>query len=73
MRIKCPDCFAQFDVPDGAIKEHGRKLRCGQCKNEWHQLPVTVGTLNGLTVNSDETIEENPLETSDYEDYHRIN
>ncbi|MBH67033.1 MAG: hypothetical protein CMM58_01650 [Rhodospirillaceae bacterium] len=40
MRIICPDCSAQFDVPDGAIKSDGRKLRCGQCKHEWHQLPV---------------------------------
>ena len=40
MRITCPECFAQFDVPDGAIKETGRKLRCGQCKHQWHQLPI---------------------------------
>ena len=40
MRIICPECFAQFDVPDGAIKETGRKLRCGQCKHQWHQLPI---------------------------------
>lgn len=40
MRITCPECFAQFDVPDGVIKETGRKLRCGQCKHQWHQLPI---------------------------------
>ena len=40
MRITCPDCLAQFEVPDGAIKDSGRKLRCGQCKYQWHQLPV---------------------------------
>ena len=40
MRITCPECFAQFDVPDGAIKKTGRKLRCGQCKHQWHQLPI---------------------------------
>ena len=40
MRITCPECFAQFDVPDSAIKETGRKLRCGQCKHQWHQLPI---------------------------------
>ena len=58
MRIKCPDCFAQFDVPDGAIKEDGRKLRCGQCKHQWHQLPIIVTTLNEFTVINDETIEK---------------
>ena len=64
MRIKCPDCFAQFDVPDGAIKEEGRKLRCGQCKHKWHQLPIIVTTLNNLAGINDETIEINPLEKS---------
>ena len=44
MRITCPECFAQFDVPDGAIKETGRKLRCGQCKHQWHQLPIPDAT-----------------------------
>ena len=28
-------------MPDGAIPEAGRKLRCSQCKHQWHQLPVT--------------------------------
>ncbi|MBA00571.1 MAG: hypothetical protein CMM39_14120 [Rhodospirillaceae bacterium] len=42
MRITCPDCLAQFDVPDGAIKDTGRKLRCGQCKHQWHQLPIPI-------------------------------
>jgi predicted Zn finger-like uncharacterized protein len=62
MRIKCPDCFAQFDVPDSAIKVNGRKLRCGQCKHQWHQLPIIENTLNDLTVDNDGTIEANHLE-----------
>jgi len=65
MRIKCPDCFAQFDVPDGAIKADGRKLRCGHCKHQWHQLPIVETTLNDLTVNNDKTIGTDSLETVD--------
>ena len=40
MRITCPECSAGFDVPDGAITKKGRKLRCSQCKHQWHQMPV---------------------------------
>ena len=77
MRIICPACSAQFDVPDGAIRNDGRKLRCGQCKHEWHHLPVFEDELsetNGgeprpeelslpdqLTVDSDDEFETPPI------------
>ncbi len=41
MRIICPECNAGFNVPEIAIKEAGRKLRCGKCRHEWHQMPLT--------------------------------
>jgi predicted Zn finger-like uncharacterized protein len=63
MRIKCPDCFAQFDVPNGAIKKGGRQLRCGQCKHQWHQLPIIESTLNDIPGNNDETIGADSLQT----------
>jgi predicted Zn finger-like uncharacterized protein len=40
MRIICPECEAGFDVPDSAIPEKGRKLKCSQCQHKWHQMPV---------------------------------
>ena len=40
MRIACPNCSAYFDVPEDAIPEEGRKLRCSQCQHKWHQLPI---------------------------------
>ena len=40
MRIACPNCSAHFDVPDDAIPEEGRKLRCSQCQHKWHQSPI---------------------------------
>lgn len=42
MRITCPECSSGFDVPDNAIPEKGRKLKCSQCQHKWHQLPVTA-------------------------------
>ena len=41
MRITCPECTSGFDVPDNAIPEKGRKLKCSQCQHKWHQLPVS--------------------------------
>jgi len=40
MRITCPECESGFDVPDNAIPEKGRKLKCSQCQHKWHQMPV---------------------------------
>jgi len=40
MRIACPNCSAYFDVPEDAIPEEGRKLRCSRCQHKWHQLPI---------------------------------
>jgi predicted Zn finger-like uncharacterized protein len=42
MRITCPECEAGFDVPDNAIPEKGRKLKCSQCQHKWHQKPVAA-------------------------------
>ena len=59
MRITCPNCSAQFDVPEGAITEEGRKLRCSQCKHKWHQFPV---------IDEEENILSNEME--DLDDLH---
>ena len=40
MRIICPNCETSFEVPEGAIKEDGRKLKCSRCEHRWHQMPV---------------------------------
>lgn len=42
MRITCPECTSGFDVPDNAIPEKGRKLKCSQCQHKWHQTPVAA-------------------------------
>ena len=40
MRVTCPECESKFKVPDKALGETGRKLRCGQCGHQWFQEPV---------------------------------
>ena len=61
MRIACPNCSAHFDVPDDAIPEDGRKLRCSQCQHKWHQLPIAED--NELAFEDEAEELPDPLET----------
>lgn len=38
MRLICPNCGAQYEVPDGVIPEQGRDVQCSNCGNTWFQL-----------------------------------
>ncbi len=40
MILTCPACQTRFNVPITALGEKGRKVRCANCGNSWHQLPV---------------------------------
>lgn len=37
MRLTCPNCDAQYMVPDDAIPETGREVQCSNCANTWFQ------------------------------------
>lgn len=39
MRIQCPECTASYVVPDKAIGENGRTVKCAKCGNNWKQMP----------------------------------
>jgi predicted Zn finger-like uncharacterized protein len=39
MLILCPNCDTQFSVPDGAIGEKGRTLKCAKCAHKWFYKP----------------------------------
>lgn len=39
MRLKCPSCGAQYEVPDDVIPEDGRDVQCSNCGNTWFQAP----------------------------------
>jgi predicted Zn finger-like uncharacterized protein len=40
MRVLCPACDAQYDVPDRLIGS-GRRLRCARCDHDWMVRPTT--------------------------------
>ncbi len=38
MRLTCPNCGAQYEVPDDIIPEAGRDVQCSNCGNTWFQV-----------------------------------
>ncbi len=37
MRLTCPNCGAQYEVPDEVIPEAGRDVQCSNCGDTWFQ------------------------------------
>lgn len=38
MRLNCPNCNAQYEVPDDVIPEDGRDVQCSNCGKTWFQV-----------------------------------
>lgn len=38
MRLTCPNCDAQYEVPDDVIPQDGRDVQCSNCGNTWFQV-----------------------------------
>jgi predicted Zn finger-like uncharacterized protein len=41
MRIACPSCAAEYDVPPSRLKP-GKLVRCARCGNDWSPAPEDV-------------------------------
>lgn len=37
MRLTCPNCGAQYEVPDDVIPPEGRDVQCSSCGNTWFE------------------------------------
>lgn len=40
MRLTCPNCDAQYEVPDNVIPDDGRDVQCSNCAHTWFQMPA---------------------------------
>jgi predicted Zn finger-like uncharacterized protein len=40
MRLRCPHCATEYDVPDAALAKGSRRLRCERCGTEWRTSAV---------------------------------
>lgn len=38
MRLTCPNCGAQYEVPDDVIPAEGRDVQCSNCGDTWYQV-----------------------------------
>lgn len=45
MRLICPNCDAQYEVPDDVIPREGRDVQCSNCSNTWFFKPVDLREL----------------------------
>jgi predicted Zn finger-like uncharacterized protein len=52
MLISCPNCGTNFSVPDTALGDKGRTLKCAKCAHKWFQTPLTESTSLGLDEDS---------------------
>ena len=50
MILACPNCSTTFNIPDAAIPQQGRTVKCSSCENVW------------LATNP--SLENKPIETS---------
>lgn len=37
MRLTCPNCEAQYEVPGDVIPKEGRDVQCSNCSTTWHE------------------------------------
>ncbi|WP_373356016.1 zinc-ribbon domain-containing protein [Pseudoroseicyclus sp. CXY001] len=39
MRLICPNCGAEYEVPDDVIPDEGRDVQCSACSHTWFERP----------------------------------
>ena len=47
MRLTCPNCAAQYEVPEDVIPPEGRDVQCSNCGQTWFQAAAGAETADG--------------------------
>ena len=48
MKLICPKCQAQYEIPDVAIPDTGRDVQCANCNETWFQVHPDAKDTSGL-------------------------
>ena len=68
MRLICPNCDAQYEVPENVIPEHGRDVQCSNCGQTWFQdHPNTIAEREAAQVGAAHDDEEVEAVTKEVE------
>jgi predicted Zn finger-like uncharacterized protein len=71
MRLICPNCTAQYEVPADVIPQAGRDVQCSNCSHTWFQQPfdenAAVATVPDLADVADPPQTDAPHETDSFE------
>lgn len=67
MRLICPNCAAQYDVPEDVIPDDGRDVQCSNCGNTWFQPGAGTAALHEDMASEPDPTPEPPQETSSEE------
>ncbi|SFK83778.1 zinc-ribbon domain-containing protein [Shimia haliotis] len=66
MRLICPNCGAQYEVPDDVIPAEGRDVQCSNCGDTWFQAhPDAVQAKEPVAEPIQTTAEPEPVEEED--------
>ena len=69
MRLICPNCSAQYEIPDDVMPPEGREVQCSNCGQMWFQdHPDTIAEREAdhpWDTPEDEAPAEAPAETDD--------
>ncbi|NBX66208.1 MAG: hypothetical protein EBQ96_04345 [Proteobacteria bacterium] len=68
MKVVCPECAHETDVPDDVLGDRGKRVRCAQCKHIWFQEPVVEATDFGKFRRFDESLDIEPIPQSVHPD-----
>ncbi len=62
MRLVCPSCKANYEVPRTAVPIGGREVQCASCGHKWFQTRTKKTTDKKLTQLASKSSEENNIE-----------
>ncbi|MFY0661877.1 MAG: zinc-ribbon domain-containing protein [Shimia sp.] len=63
MRLTCPNCGAQYEVPDDIIPTGGRDVQCSNCGNTWFQVHADMQAEVPVEEAVADVVAETPEET----------